>query len=164
MRTFLAESAAFIETIILVPEPLIIASDFNIHIDRGNDCNDAARFLDILQSMGLTQPVDGPTHNDGHTLDLIITRSFDRVISTKPVVDTYVSDHASVLCDINAGKPCRSSERVLFRKIKSIDIAAFREQVASSELCTKEFSDLEELYWDAITRLCLVYWTFMLLY
>ena len=140
MGTFLAEFAAFVESIILAPEPLIIAGDFSIHVDRGNECNDAARFLDILQSMGLAQHVDAPTHEDGHTLDLIMTRSFDRAISVKPVVDTYVSDHVSVLCDINAGKQCRSSERVSFRKIKSIDIASFREQIASSEICTKEFS------------------------
>ena len=111
MGTFLAEFAAFIESIILAPEPLIVAGNFNIHVDCGNDCNDAVRFLDILQLMGLTQHVDGPTHEDGHTLDLIITRSFDRLISTKPVVDTCVSDHASVLCDINVRKPCRSSEK-----------------------------------------------------
>ena len=57
----------------------------------------------------------GPTHKDGHTLNLIITRSFDGVVSTKPVVDTY------------------------------IDIDALRDQVTASELCTNDFSDLEEL-------------------
>ena len=93
MGTFLAEFATFVESIILAPEPLIIAGDFNIHVDRGNDCNDAARFLDILRSMGLTQHVNGLTHDEnGHTLDFIITRSFDGAISTKPVVDTHVSD------------------------------------------------------------------------
>ena len=95
--------------------------------------------------MGLTQHVTGPTHNDGHTLNLIITRSFDGVVSTKPVVDTYVSDHASILCDIDYCKPVELFENVSYRKIKSIDIDALRDQVTASELCTKDFSDLEEL-------------------
>ena len=95
--------------------------------------------------MGLTQHVTGPTHKDGHTLDLIITRSFDGVVSTKPVVDTYVSDHASILCDIDYCKPVELCENVSYRKIKSIDIDALRDQVTASELCTKDFSDLEEL-------------------
>ena len=87
----------------------------------------------------------GLTHKDGHTLDLIITRSFDGVVSTKPVVDTYVSDHASILCDIDCSKPVELCEKVSYRKIKSIDIDALGDQVTASELCTKDFSDLEEL-------------------
>ena len=72
---------------------------------RGTKCIDTSNFLDILQSVGLTQHVTGPTREDGHTLDFIITRSFGGVESTSPVIDTYVSDHASVLCDINCRKP-----------------------------------------------------------
>ena len=100
--------------------------DFNIHVDRATDCINAARFLNILQSMGLTQHVTGPTLKDGHTLDLIITRSFDGVVSTKAVVDIYVSDHASILCDIDCCKPPELCEKVSYRKIKSIDIDARR--------------------------------------
>ena len=145
IATFLAEFSAFMETIILVPEPLIIVGDLNIHVDCSDDCNDASNFLDLLQSFGLTQHVTGPTHEDGHTLDLIITRSFDRVVSTNPVIDTYVSDHASVLCNLDCRKPTEFQEKVSFRKLKSIDMDVFREKVSRSELCTKSFTDLEEL-------------------
>ena len=145
IATFLAEFSAFMETIILVPEPLIIVGDFNIHVDCSDGCNDASNFLDLLQSFGLTQHVTGPTHEDGHTLDLIITRSFDKVVSTNPVIDTYVSDHASVLCNRDCGKPTEFQEKVSFRKLMSIDMDVFREKVSRSELCTKSFTDLEEL-------------------
>ena len=67
------------------------------------------------------------------------------VVSTKPVVDTYVSDHASILCDIYCCKPVELCEKMSYRKIKSIDIDALRDQVMAPELCTKDFSDLEEL-------------------
>lgn len=62
IATFLAEFSAFMETIILVPEPLITVGDFNIHVDCSDDCNDASNFLDLLESFGLTQHVTGPTH------------------------------------------------------------------------------------------------------
>lgn len=81
MVTFFNEFSAFMESIALIPDPLIIIGDFNIHVDHGTDCITAARFLNILRSMGFTQHVTGPTHKNGHTLDLIITRSFDRVVS-----------------------------------------------------------------------------------
>ena len=87
----------------------------------------------------------GTTHEDGHTLDLIISRSFDRVVSTNPVIDTYVSDHTSVLCNLDCGKPTEFQEKVSFRKLKSIDMDVFREKVSRPELCTKSFTDLEEL-------------------
>lgn len=54
MATFISDFSGFMESIILAPELLIILGDFNIHVDRGSNCNDAARFIDTLQSMGLT--------------------------------------------------------------------------------------------------------------
>ena len=42
-------------------------------------------FLDLLVSMGLKQHVNVPTHVSGHTLDLMITREHDLVISCVPV-------------------------------------------------------------------------------
>ena len=137
-------------------EPLKILGDFNIDVDRGSNCNHAARFIDTLQSMGLTQHVTGPTHKDGHTPDLIITRSFERVVSTKPVIDTYVSDHASIICDIDCCKPVELNENVTLRKLKSIGFDALRHEVTSSVLCTGEFSDLEVLvtcYNSTLTKL-----------
>ena len=56
-------------------------------------------------SMGLKQHVNVPTHVSGHTLDLMITREHDPVISSVPVADRYLSDHASVLCSLNNAKP-----------------------------------------------------------
>lgn len=54
-------------------QPLMIIGDFNIHVDDPNDVY-AVEFLDLLESMRLMQHVDVPTHEQGHTLDLVITR------------------------------------------------------------------------------------------
>ena len=80
------------ESITLTPEPLIITSDFNIHVNNTND-SDACEFLELVASRGLKQHVIGPTHEGGHTLDLVITRQYDKlaaiitpIISSKTVL------------------------------------------------------------------------------
>ena len=39
-------------------------------------------------------------------------RSFDRVVLTKLVIDTYASDHVSILCYIDCCKPAQLNENV----------------------------------------------------
>jgi hypothetical protein len=46
--------------------PLMIAGDFNIHMDDAKDA-DAGKLLDILVSHSLLQHVGSPTHRKGHT-------------------------------------------------------------------------------------------------
>ena len=52
------------------------------------------RLTELLQSFGCGQHVTEPTHNAGHTLDLVITRS-ETVISELRVGD-MISDHALI--------------------------------------------------------------------
>ena len=103
-RVFFEEFGSYLETIILSPESLILTGDYNFHVDVEDD-PDARAFLDLLASMGLKQHVNVPTHVSGHTLDLMITREHDPVISNVPVADRYLSDHTSVLCSLNSAKP-----------------------------------------------------------
>jgi hypothetical protein len=78
-------------------ELLLILGDFNIHVDVADNL-DSIKFLDMLESVGLQQHVKHPTHVGGHTLDLIITRQIDRIISVEPRADQFLSDHSSTLC------------------------------------------------------------------
>ena len=88
----------------LSPEPLLITGDFNIRVNVPNN-SEAARFLELLTSMSLEQRVDKPTHISGHTLDLIITRCSDSLLFAKPMTDYLFSDHITVLCELELGKP-----------------------------------------------------------
>ena len=141
---FFEEFGSYLETVILSPESLILTGDYNFHVDVEDD-PDARTFLDLLASMGLKQHVDVPTHVSGHTLDLVITREQDPVISSVPVADQYLSDHASVLCSLNAAKPGCVMRNVSYRQLKAIDIEALRQDLRTSELCTREYNDLMEL-------------------
>ena len=49
---------------------------------------DAAKFKDLLLEFGLHQHL--PTHRDGHTPDLFITRMSDNTTLDKPVASYYI--------------------------------------------------------------------------
>ena len=55
-----------------------------------------ACLLELLDGLGLEQHVDQPTHRDGHTYDLTITRFSESLVASKPVVDQFISDQGPV--------------------------------------------------------------------
>ena len=144
LNVFFDYFGTYLESIILSPEPLIITGDFNTHIDDAND-SDAHEFLDLLASMGLKNPVMGTTHEHGHTLDLVNTREHENVIKSVPVIDRYISDHAAVLCRLNSVKLHATVRETSYRQLKSIDMDVLRADLVESDLCSREFTDLDEL-------------------
>ena len=68
-KTFYGEIGNYIEQLVLTPGALVIAGDFNIHVDDPSD-KEAADFLSLTESFGLKQHVSDPTHRTGHTLDI----------------------------------------------------------------------------------------------
>lgn len=80
----------------MCPEPLVIAGDFNFHMDLMHS-KDAETFNELLETFGLSQHVLVPTHIFGHILDLIITRSTNDLI-LGPINATFrLSDHFLVV-------------------------------------------------------------------
>ena len=51
---------------------ILITGDFNLHIDNVSDFN-AMDFLQLLHSFDFIQHTAEPTHNCGHTLNLVIS-------------------------------------------------------------------------------------------
>lgn len=73
---------------------LLMVGDFNIHVDVAGNAT-ACKLLSLLESHGLTQNVHSPMHLDGHTLDLVISRPSDNVISNC-AVSALIEDHFAV--------------------------------------------------------------------
>ena len=71
----------------------IIVGDFNIHADNQSD-SFTLDFLNMLSCMNFNQHITLPTHNRGHTLDLVITQGLS--VSVSSVVDVGISDHHCV--------------------------------------------------------------------
>ncbi len=74
-----------------------IAGDFNIHIDNA-EIKTTKEIVTVLNTFDLIQHVHEPTHNRGHTLDLLISRGLN--ISSIVIKDVALSDHFCIFFDI----------------------------------------------------------------
>ncbi len=81
------------------------------------------RFLALLDHFDLQQHVRGPTHIEGHTLDLIISRSSDRLLACC-TASSLISDYLAVDAWIRAHRKIRARKTVSFRSISRIDLFA----------------------------------------
>lgn len=142
---FLRDFSSLLEVINLTPHKLIITGDFNFHVDVAND-KDAQNFTDLLDSAGLQQHISFPTHKKGHTLDLIISNkdSSSLIHSTASITD-LPSDHYAVACKLDTPRPRPTKLLIRFRKIKQIDLAAFKVDISTSILAKEPYADLNGL-------------------
>jgi hypothetical protein len=102
----------------------------------------------------MEQYVRGPTHVAGHTLDVIITRDTDTIVSNIEVNDPGLSDsdgkisrdHVAVIFHIRAEKPAPIRKTVTYRKLRSIDIESLRNDIKSLEIINSNviISDVDE--------------------
>ena len=73
------------------PTKAVALGDFNIHVVVSEDVPER-KFTSILDDANLHQYVAGPTHVNGHTLDLVISRSSDDFVQDMEV-STLMTDH-----------------------------------------------------------------------
>ena len=66
---------------------------------------DRARFLSLLYMYDLVQHVKCPTHCSGHCLDLVITRSNQELLLSKPSAGYMISDHVFIHFELNIPQP-----------------------------------------------------------
>ena len=70
---FLNEWNTLLSDLVILPDELILCGDLNLYLDVPSN-NNTIQFLQSLDACGLIQHVKEPTHYQGHTLDVIITR------------------------------------------------------------------------------------------
>ena len=105
------------------------------------------KLLDLFQSVSLQQHITEPTQIQGHTLDLVITRSSDDILNKIPVVDRFISDHASVYCTLQPDRPCMTTKNVVYRKLKSVDLESLKRDLSDSLLCSDPLDLQVHLHW-----------------
>ena len=101
---YLVEIEMFLEEMSVVPQPLVLLGDFNVHMDIP-DKWDTKRLNETLLSTGFRQFIDKPTHKSNHILDLLITRQDDDLIQVHDVDKDYHSDHHIITCTVKCTKP-----------------------------------------------------------
>ena len=153
---FINDFSTFLEDNCLAGDPIILMGDFNIHMDVLTD-SFAMKFNETLYAFGMKQHISGATHDKGHTLDLVISRSNDDISIENPRVGDFISDHRAIHCTLNLTKPERITNERQYRKIKEIDIDLFRNYIANSILVQNYLDynlvDLVKLYDDELTSI-----------
>ena len=122
---------------------LLIVGDFNIHEEVVGNAT-ARKFLSLLDSHGLTQTVLSPTHLDGHTLDLVISRPSDKVVSGC-VVSALIEDHFAVHMLVRVHRPVRPQKKITYCELDRIDADLFLSDLLTLPLLTVPSDDLDEL-------------------
>ena len=130
---FLDEFAVFLESLVLCPGKLILTGDFNFHVDDPSD-SAVLKCLDLPDLFNLQQHIDVPTHKDGHTLDLIITRSNKEHKSDFFVYDPVISAHFAVYCRLNIDMPPVPKQIIKYRKLRSVNADNLRRDNINSSL------------------------------
>ncbi|XP_072017007.1 uncharacterized protein [Amphiura filiformis] len=121
-----------------------MVGDMNFHFDVSDDRN-ANIMKDLLDSADFEQLVTEPTHCDGHTLDVIITRKAEDVVSNIEVVRDVPPRYYAVKCDIDISRPRSVKQVVKFRELRKIDILKFQNDIRNSPLSTDPADDLSSL-------------------
>ena len=141
---FLCEFAAFLESVVMSKEQLLIFGNFNFHMNLPTD-PDTMRFGDLLDAMGLIQYVKRPTHIHGHTLDLTITRQSHDIVAEEPMPERFISDHSAGICRLRTGRSVVEVKHDEYRKLKFIDSQLFEEDIRNSSLYVDPPDDLNTL-------------------
>ena len=132
---------------------LLIPGDFSLHVD--DPCSIyATRFNEILESCILKQHVTGATHANGHTLDLVISKKDNPLITEIKIFDPIISDHCAVHCNLRVQKPHFTKKKVYYRKLRSLDIESICEDILTSPLLQDQAVELNALVdqYDNILR------------
>ena len=104
INTFIDELSTLLEVLIITRQKLLRVGDFNLHVDDPHHA-DVQRFLSLLDMSELCNHVQGPTHTSGHTLDLVISRRYDDLVSDVSTDESLPSDHRCITCRLSIARP-----------------------------------------------------------
>ena len=152
---FLEEFLTLLESAAVDVHPPILLGDFNLHVDDPSD-SFAQSFLNAVEALGFQQHVQGPTHRAGHTLDLVLSRKSEDIISHISLLSSLPSDHSAILSTINLKRPKNPKRKVTYRKLCDIDINSFRKdikQILASSPCPFCPSGAVLFYNDSLSKL-----------
>jgi len=150
---FLSDLDTLLSLAATIRHEFLITGDFNFHLDNPDDSH-VKQFIFELDSTNPTQYVSFPTHQDLHTLDLVITASSS---SLSPIIDhSPVSpcDYSHIFSTLTISLlPPPPLSTFSFRCLKSISISKFKHDIANSRLITHPPTDLYDLVYSYNTTL-----------
>ena len=124
---FFEEFSTFLQDRVTSSGDLLIVGDLNFHLDKKNDTS-TRKLTELLESFNILQCVNTSTHMSGHTHDVIMCRATDNLIQEVKVGD-MITDHNLLLCTVHHPKPHLQEKKIVTRKLRSIDLPSFREDI-----------------------------------
>ncbi len=119
--SFISEFSEFLAIIHTSYNRILITGDFNLHVDDTSDAI-SREFLNLLNCLDFKQHITQPTHNRGHTLDLVISHGLS--IGVSSVVDLAVSDHYCVFFNITSFNQQEAPVRTVRKRYLTSEVAA----------------------------------------
>src|SRR6476469_5797948 len=150
ISSFISDFTSLVDLLNSDPSELIISGDFNIHFDVPSAPATVA-LSDLLTCSHLQQHVNFPTHNRGHHLDLLISRTPSSIIDSVEWTIPFLSDHYAIQATLSVRTPSIPSRITkTFRSFCSIDTASFSNDILASNLYSSPPSNLN----DYLTLFC----------
>ncbi len=128
LYVFFDDFSKIMDNHLTAPGKLLVTRDFNFHVDIPDDPEDKCMLV-ALDMMDLHQLVNEPTHKDGHTLYLIITRRSEVDFVKDVYVDLQISDHYVLSFRDEIEKPSPEQKVMAFRKTRSVDTEIFMNDI-----------------------------------
>ena len=146
IKDFFEDFDDYLNSLVHLPGKLILAGDFNIHIECASD-PDVRRFQQLLQQYDLNQHISSATHINGGILDLVLTRKCDgdslKIENTEITQTVTTSDHFLLTFSCLFSHHHKAQQVIKTgRKVNDIDLESFRTDILNSELSnTSNFID-----------------------
>ena len=90
----------------------LLMGDFNFHFENLEN-NNSRKLHDIIDIFNLTQSVTEPTHNQGHLLDLVLSKQSDNILLSTKLHHGLTFDHTAILCKLDVFVPLQEPETSL---------------------------------------------------
>lgn len=143
VSTFFDEMAELLDQYAVENEDIIIAGDINIHMET--ESTHTKQFTDLLQLYNLKENVFDPTHEKGHTLDVIVTPNKEHYIHDIEITDTDLSDHFLIDFSMTVERRTRKREVIQYRSVKTVDRTQFNTRVIDELTNIPETRNLAEM-------------------
>ena len=121
---------------------VVLMGDMNIHLNDHTSDDGAGIFIDTLEAMGFTIHMAGPTHNSGHTIDLIATQSGSMLDLISCTCGPCLSDHCVLNCTTSVVHEEAIRKSITYRKAGSININKF---ITDCDLSNITLSDVDDM-------------------
>ena len=141
--SFFSELQDLLFYIALFPYNLVLMGDFNLHIESVS--SDVRQLTGILEFFDLNQHVNFPTHIHGDSLDVMIFSEGCDVLSVSP--SDAISYHFSVIADLKIPTDHSHTvpQTITYRKLKAINMEAFKADIKNSDPIKNPKSNATEL-------------------